>query len=206
MESAESPYYFACLDCDALYRAPVVRAGERALCPRCQANLFSRHPNFVHRAAALVVAAAFFFILANAFPFLILRANYRESYMHLSGCISGLQQQGFPVLAAMVGIFTLGAPTLLIIALLYVLVPLLRERRLRWALPFCRAIHEARRWNMVEVFLLGVLVSLLKLGNVATLTLGPSFWAFVGLIACLIAALAAIDHTELWERLEAAQP
>jgi hypothetical protein len=46
----------------------------------------------VHRAAALVVAAAFFFILANAFPFLILRANYRESYMHLSGCISGLQQ------------------------------------------------------------------------------------------------------------------
>jgi paraquat-inducible protein A len=206
MESPDSPYYFACLDCDALYSVPMLREGERALCPRCHANLFSRRANFVHRAAALVIAAAFFFILANAFPFLILRANYRESYMHLSGCISGLQEQGFPVLAAMVGIFTLGAPTLLIIALSYVLVPLLRERRLPWALPFCRAIHEARRWNMVEVFLLGVLVSLLKLGNLATLTLGPSFWAFVGLIVCLIAALAAIDQAELWARLEAAQP
>jgi paraquat-inducible protein A len=49
-------------------------------------------------------------------------------------------------------------------------------------------------------------VSLLKLGNLATLTLGTSFWAFVGLIVCLIAALAAIDHAELWEQLEAAQP
>jgi paraquat-inducible protein A len=206
MEIAKLPYYFACRDCDALYRAPAVREDERVVCPRCHASLFSRRPNFVHRAAALVVAAAFFFILANAFPFLILRADYRESYMHLAGCVSGLQEQGFPVLAAMVGVFTLGAPTLLILALLYVLVPLLRERRLPWALAFCRTIHEARRWNMVEVFLLGVLVSLLKLGNLATLTLGPSFWAFVGLIVCLIAAQAAIDHSELWEQLEAAQP
>jgi paraquat-inducible protein A len=59
---------------------------------------------------------------------------------------------------------------------------------------------------MVEVFLLGVLVSLLKLGNLATLTLGTSFWAFVGLIVCLVSALAAIDHAELWEQLEAARP
>jgi paraquat-inducible protein A len=87
-----------------------------------------------------------------------------------------------------------------------VLVPLLRERRLPWALTLCRTIQEARRWNMVEVFLLGVLVSLLKLGSLATLTLGTSFWAFVGLIVCLVSALAAIDHAELWEQLEAARP
>jgi uncharacterized paraquat-inducible protein A len=109
--------------------------------------------------------------------------------MHLVGCISGLQERGFSLLAAMVGVFTPGDPTLLIIALLYVLVPLLRERRLPWALSFCRAIHEAPRWNMVEVFLLGVLVRLLKLGNLTTLSLGPSFWAIVGLTVCLIAAV-----------------
>jgi paraquat-inducible protein A len=206
MEIAKSPSYFACPDCDALFSAPVVREDGRVVCPRCRANLFSRRPNFLHRATALVFAAAFFFILANAFPFLTLRADYRESYMHLAGCVSGLEEQGFPVLAAMVGVFTLAAPMLLIGALLYVLVPLLRERRLPWALSLCRVVHEAQRWNMVEVFLLGVLVSLLKLGKLATLTLGTSFWAFVGLIVCLIAALATIDHAELWEQLEEAQP
>jgi paraquat-inducible protein A len=199
-------FYFACPDCDALFSAPVVREDERVVCPRCGAKLFSRRPNFVRRATALVLAAGFFFILANAFPLLTLRADYRESNMHLAACVSGLEEQGFPVLAAMVGVFTLAAPTLLIGILLYVLVPLLRQRRLPFALPLCRAIHEAQRWNMVEVFLLGVLVSLLKLGKLATLTLGTSFWAFVGLILCLIAALAAIDYSELWEQLEAAQP
>src|ERR1700730_16788875 len=106
----------------------------------------------------------------------------------------------------MFGVFTLAAPTLLIAALLYVLVPLLRRRRLPWALPCCRVIREARRWSMVEVFLLGVVVSLLKLGTVAKLTLGTSFWAFVGLMVCLVAALTVIDFAELWEQLEAAQP
>jgi paraquat-inducible protein A len=206
IENAKSAHYFACPDCDALFSVPVIRAEERVVCPRCRANLFSRRPNFVHRATALVFSAAFFFILANLFPFLSLRSDYRKSDMYLAGCVSGLEEQGFPVLAAMVGVFTLAAPMLLIGTLLCVLVPLLHERRLPWALPICRAIHQARRWNMVEVFLLGVLVSLLKLGSLATLTLDTSFWAFVGLIVCLLAALAAIDYAELWEQLEAAQP
>ncbi len=185
---------------------PIVRENERVLCPRCRAGLFSRRPNFVHRATALTLAGAIFLILSNAFSFLTLRADYRESAMHLSGCVSGLEEQGFPLLAAMVGVFTIVAPTLLIGALLYVLVPLLRGRRLPWALPLCRAIHEARYWNMTEVFVLAVLVSLLKLGTLATITLNVSFWAFVGLIVCLIAALSTIDNGELWAQLEAAKP
>jgi paraquat-inducible protein A len=175
------------------------------ICSRCGGHLFSRGIDALHRATALVFAAAFFFALANAFPFLTLRADYRESEMLLVGSVSGLEAQGFTILATMVGLFTLVAPALLIGALLYVLVPLLSERRLPGAVLLCRAIHEARRWNMVEVFLLGVLVSLLKLGKLAELTLGTSFWAFVALIVSLAAALAAIDHRELWAKVEAAR-
>jgi len=205
MTLSHSSRHLACPDCDALFTEPAVSAGERVVCPRCGASLLSCRPHAVQRAAAFTFSAAFFFVLANAFPFLTLRADYRESDMVLAGSVSGLEHQGFPVLAAMVAVFTLAAPTLLIATLLYVLVPLLRDRQLPGAALVCRGIHEARRWNMVEVFLLGVLVSLLKLGKLATLTLGTSFWAFVGLIICLAAALSAIDHRELWAKLEAAQ-
>ena len=47
---------------------------------------------------------------------------------------------------------------------------------------------------MLDVYLLGVLVSLLKLGKLATLTLGTSFWAFVGLIVCL--TLVRVVHPQ----------
>jgi paraquat-inducible protein A len=105
-----------------------------------------------------------------------------------------------------VAIFVLVAPFVIIAGLLYLLLPLFHNRRLPGALRLCRWIYQIRRWNMIEVFLLGALVSLLKLGKLATLTLGTSFWALVGLIVCLAAALTSIDHRELWARLEAAQP
>jgi paraquat-inducible protein A len=195
----------ACSYCDLLLRAPALQEGERSFCPRCGANLFTQRPNMVERAAAFTLAAAMLFLLANLFPFLKLRAGYRESDMLLAGSVSGLQDHGYPLLAAAVALFTLAAPTLVIGGLLYLLLPLLAGARLPGAARLGRGVQEARRWNMLEVFLLGVLVSLLKLGSLATLMLGASFWAFVGVIVCLTAALATLDQHELWARLERAR-
>lgn len=196
----------ACPDCDALYSPPAVPLRARTFCARCGTNLFTRRPNMLARATALTIAAAVLFIVANLFPFLSLRADYRESDMVLSGSVSGLENHGYPILAAAVAVFTLAAPTLVIGGLLYLLLPLLlADARLPGAAGLARGVQEARRWNMVEVFLLGVLVSLLKLGSLATLTLGTSFWAFVGVIVCLTAALATLDQHEFWARLEDAR-
>ena len=83
---------------------------------------------------------------------------------------------------------------------------MLSDRRLSGAAWICRTVSTARRWNMTDVYLLGVLVSFLKLGKLAQLTLGVSFWAYVALILCLTAAVTSIDNRELWTRLELAQP
>jgi paraquat-inducible protein A len=131
-----------------------------------------------------------------------IEAGFRRSQMLLWQSASGLEEQGYPYLASAVSLFILVAPALIIGGLLYLLLPLLWGRRLPGAIPLCRWVLWARRWNMIEVFLLGALVSLLKLGKLATLTLGTSFWAFVALIICLTAALAAVHPQELWARLE----
>lgn len=198
-----SSKHIACPDCDALYLAPALREGEQVICVQCHASLFNYHRNSLQRAAALTVAAAFLFVAANCFPFMTLRAGFRESQMILSQSTFGLEHQGSPYLGLAVGLFTLVAPTLIIGGLIYLLFGLLAGRRLPGAILLCRWVYRARRWNMLEVFLLGALVSLLKLGKLATLTLGISFWAFVGLIICLTAALSSIDYRELWARLEA---
>ncbi|HEY5036524.1 MAG TPA: paraquat-inducible protein A [Chthoniobacterales bacterium] len=205
MDPAGSSRYLACPDCDALFPATHVGEGEVIECSRCGATLFHYHPNSIHRALAFTIAAAFLFLVSNFFPFMTLRAGYRESEMVFSQSVSGLEHQGYPFLGAAVAVFTLIAPSLIILGLTYLLLPLLSGRRWPGAIPLCRWIYRARRWNMLEVFLLGALVSLLKLGKLATLTLGISFWAYVGLIICLTAALSSIDYRELWTRLEHAE-
>ena len=203
--SASSTALLVCHDCDALLEMPELAEGEKAICPRCVAVLITRGRNSLHRAAAFAMASAFLFFVANWFPFLTLRAGLRESQMLLWQSATALGDQGYPYLAAAVALFIVGAPALLIAGLLYVVLPLLWNRRLPGAVPLCRWVLSARRWNMMEIFLVGVLVSLLKLGKLATLLLGTSFWALVVLIICLTAALASIHPRELWRHLELAR-
>jgi paraquat-inducible protein A len=184
---------------------PNLAEGEKAICPRCVCVLFTRGRNSVHRAAAFAMAAAVLFVVANSFPFLTMRAGFRESQMLLWQSATGLGAGGYPALAVAVGVFIVGAPVLLIVGLLYVNLPLLWNRRLPGAITLCRWLLHARRWNMMEVYLISVLVSLLKLGKLATLMVGTSFWALFALIICLTAALASIHPRELWERMEEAR-
>jgi paraquat-inducible protein A len=182
-----------------------VSEGEEVLCSRCGALLFVRRVNSVPQGAALMLAAAIFFVLANSFPFLSLRTGFRESEMVLWQSVLGLEDQGYLFLAFVVATFILVAPALIISGFLYLLLPLMADRRWRGSAPLFRWIHYARRWNMVEVYLLGAIVSLVRLQRLAVINLGTSFWSFAGLIVCLMAAVTAIDYHELWERLERAK-
>ena len=195
----------ACPNCDALFETPVVEKGEEVVCSRCGALLFVRRRNSVTRAAALMLSAAIFFLLANSFTFLSLRAGLRESEMLLWESVPGLANEGYTYLAFAVAIFILGAPALIIGGFLYLLLPLMADRRWRGAGPLFRWIHHARRWSMVEVFLLASIVSLVRLQRLAIVSLGTSFWASAGLVLSLVAAVTAIDYHELWERLERAK-
>ena len=194
----------ACPECDALVDAPELSIGDKVLCPRCESLLVSFQPNSLHRTAAFAMAAAVLFVVSNLFPFLTLSAGFRASEMRLWQSVSGMGEQGYPYLAAAIAIFILAAPALVIGVLLYLVLPLLADRRLPGAVALGRWLNRAKRWNMAEVYLVSVLVSLMKLGHLATLTLGTSFWAYVALIVCLTAAIVSIHPHELWHRIEEA--
>ena len=68
-----------------------------------------------------------------------------------------------------------------------------------------RYLNVLAPWGMVEVFMLGVLVSIVKLAKMATIVPGPAVWALVGLMFVLAAASAALDPHEVWDRWEASQ-
>jgi paraquat-inducible protein A len=83
--------------------------------------------------------------------------------------------------------------------------PLLIGRAGPGAFGVAKWMYRCEPWNMVEVFLLGVLVSLMKLAKVSDVHFGIGFWAFAGVMLCMAAAVAGIDREELWDRLEVAE-
>ena len=55
---------------------------------------------------------------------------------------------------------------------------------------------------MVDIFVVGILVALVQLGNYMTITPGPGALAFAGVVVITMFAAMSFDPRLLWDRLE----
>ena len=102
-------------------------------------------------------------VVVHVFPFLTMDAASLRRHLTLVGAAKALLNEGSPVLGCAVALFTMVTPLVLAGGMLYVCGPLLFGRLAPGGLQVAKWMHQSEPWNMVEVFLLGVLVSLLLL-------------------------------------------
>lgn len=193
----------ACPDCDLLNRLPEALEGT-LLCSRCGSVLHRVKPNSIERSLALTLAALILFVLSNSFPFLAMKSGglVRETTL-LTG-IGELWTQDLQGLSCLVLLTCVLVPLAQMLGLLYILAPLYRGRKpAAHAAPVFRLVREAAPWGMMEVFMIGILVALVKLGHMATIVPGISVYSFGALIFVLSAAFSSLDPPLLWHYLDA---
>jgi paraquat-inducible protein A len=122
----------------------------------------------------------------------------------LVGAATALIEEDAPILGSSIILFTVVTPLMLAGGMMYVCGPLMIGRAAPGARGVAKWMYRSEPWNMVEVLLLGVVVSLMKLAKVSDVHFGIGFWAFAGVMLCMAAAVAGIDREELWDRLEVA--
>ena len=157
------------------------------------------------RPISYAVSAAVLLIMANAFPFLALEASGLENAMTLPGSAMALYRDGFPSIAVLVLGPIVGIPALVLATVLALLIPLRRGHSAPWLVAAGRILFLLNPWSMVEVFVIGVLVSLVKIGAMAHVILGVSFWAYVGFAVCFTATISSLDRLRMWRGIEACE-
>ena len=195
----------ACLECDLMIEIGELKSGQRARCPRCNRLLTSHNDEATSRALAFAFAAALLLVMANSFPFLELQASGLEKTMTIPRAGAELYRDGHAVLAGMVLVPIAVLPAVILATMITLLVPLRRRARSSWLVPTGRLLFALNPWCMVEVFIIGVLVSLVKIGAMATIVIGISFWAYIGFVLCFIAAVGSLDRFQIWREIEACQ-
>jgi paraquat-inducible protein A len=194
--------WVACHDCDLLQRLGGIPEGGAARCRRCGGLLRKRRPRSIERTLALAIGAAVLFVVANSFPFLSFDMKGQETQTTLVTGVRDLWQQGKPELAGLVLLTIFLAPLLQIAVLLYVLVPLHRGR-VPWQMPRAfRLLRRVEPWSMMEVFMIGILVAVVKLMGMASIVPGLALWAFALLFLLISGAVASLDPQAVWERAE----
>jgi paraquat-inducible protein A len=194
--------FIACHECDVIHRIKPLPAREAAHCIRCGAVLYKHKPNSLERTLAFAFAGLILFILANSFPFLGLKIGSQVRETTLITGIYELYVQGMQVIAILVLLTTVLVPFIQILCLLYILLPL-KFHRLPKGLPrLFRFVNSVGPWGMMEVFMVGILVSLVKLAGMAKITPGISLYSFLALIFVLAAMTVSLDSHLIWQKWE----
>ncbi|APW36701.1 paraquat-inducible membrane protein A [Rhodoferax koreense] len=198
------PDSLICDGCDAVYRRVPLRPREVARCPRCATEL-ERHTGTQHRRILpLALASLVMFAIANLFPIAEIELRGLRSQTTLVGAVAALGGEGMSLVALLVLATTLLFPLVQLLILLWLLVPLQwHRRRVAGFAPLVRLMQMLRPWGMVEVFMLGVLVAIVKLTSLATVLPGPALWAFVALTV-LLTVVMSFDPRGFWEMAEGA--
>jgi len=190
----------ACHECDLLHHVRPLPVGMQARCTRCGALLYRRRRNSLDRTLALNVAGLILFALANSFPFLAMKFEGQYQQIVLLTGIRELYRQGLPEIAVLVLLTTIISPLVQLTGLLYVLLPLKLDRLPPAVWRVFRWVRNLQPWSMLEVFMLGILVALVKLAKMADIIPGISLFCFLGLIYILAAISASLDPHSVWEK------
>lgn len=190
----------ACHECDLLHRLGPLPQGTLARCTRCGSVLLRHRPKSLERTLALSITGLILFTLANSFPFLAMtfEGQYRQIVL-LTG-IKEFYNQGMPEIALLVFLTTFVSPLLHLSGLLYVLLPLKLNMLPPAVWRVFRWVRSLQPWSMLEVFMLGILVALVKLTDMADVVPGISLYCFLALIYVLAAITASLDPSSVWEK------
>jgi paraquat-inducible protein A len=192
------PTLIACRHCDALFRRPRLPGSNLARCSRCSSTLYRAGSAQLDRLCAITVAALITFIIAQSFPIIALDANGISSESSLIGALVVLWNEGMHAVALMVLCATVLFPLVELAALLYVLLPLRRGVIPPGFRYVMHAICFVRPWGMLEVFMVGVLVAIVKLVSIARVIPETALFAFAAL-TLMITVVAMFDFRRLWD-------
>ncbi len=192
----------ACHECDWVSALPPLGSGEKASCPRCSHVLVKRHRYPAQRSMALAIASLVALIVAISFPFVSFSVGGIGNRIELTQTATALINFHQPIVAIAVIMTIVVLPAVYLTGVIWLQFGLLRACPLPLSRDIARSLAHLTPWMMADVFIIGALVSLIKVAGMAQIELGISFWAFCVFAILLLMTTQSIDADWMWFSLE----
>ena len=195
-----------CGDCGLRQRRPELAPGQSAYCAACGAKLIQDKPRGVEWALALTLTALVLLAVANFTDFMTFEFRGRSQGNRIITGVLELSRLGYAPLAALILFTSVVAPLLHLSGMFCVLASVQFGRSPSWLGPLFRRLEFLRPWAMLEVYLLGIFVAVVKLGQLASIELATAFWAYIALIVVATAAADVLDRRSVWDNVRLTGP
>ena len=192
----------ACPECDLLLNPTLPEFGEKAHCPRCGFLLQRPQKNSIERTFALSIAGLALLFPANLLPLVGIKVlgNSKDGIV-FSGVVSLFSENMWAV-ALLVLLSSILFPVLNIVLSLLISGHLYFKRPSPQLVRWMRWLQHLDEWAMLEVYMLGIIVAVVKLSSMAELRFGFGLYAFIGLLLVTSMLASSLDEALFWRRID----
>jgi paraquat-inducible protein A len=187
-----------CKKCATLHRKTVLTSKTKAICITCHSTLYRKHEDLLNKSLALSIATLIFFITANLFPIVTIDLGGSVNGITLSSVFLTMFEKQFYFAGLLSAFVIFLLPFLLIGNFVFLLLFMklkINEKAVKRMLVLLSTLLP---WNMVEIFLISILVAMVKLIGYAEIHFGISFWALVLFVFFDIYISKNISMIALW--------
>ncbi|WDT87436.1 paraquat-inducible protein A [Alteromonas sp. 009811495] len=189
-----------CEQCHTSVKIPSLSHRQRAVCPVCNHTLVSFRNQASEKMLAYSFSAFIFLLLSLPFNFLTFKASGQKHSIDLPTGITVLIEQDYLSLAIITSLATVLLPGIVIVGIFLLSLAQIKQQRPFYLNRLFRLVKALLPWSMAEIFLVGTLVSLIKITELADVAIGMSFYAFIGFSALTALCISQFDVTryQMW--------
>nr|WP_146163845.1 paraquat-inducible protein A [Vibrio splendidus] len=201
----------SCIECGLVSQFRELPSGSEASCPRCHHTLCSIGASKGQGVMAYAVASLITLVMSLTFPYMSFSVQGISQQITLYQAVDMMNRLDNSLIAALLFLAVIFLPAYFLISAIW-FYSLTEKRRThspnlsRLAIFILKTLSWVKPWLMVDVFLIGVLVSWIKIAALADVSMGISFWAF-GIYAMLVVkTISLVDFDWIWDRLIPPKP
>jgi len=192
----------ACPECDLLIRKAEPGPGLKCLCPRCRSMLFHVKRNPVERTLIMSLTGLIFFVPAMVLPIMTLNVLGLEQSANIIQWVSALFRTGFHMVGIVVLLTVVVIPPLKLLLLFYVSMAIRIKAHCNNLGSIFRFYQRMDEWGMLEICMLGILVSIIKLKDLAQISYGIGLFCFVLLLTITLISSVTLDEHKYWSLIQ----
>ncbi|WP_299265275.1 paraquat-inducible protein A [uncultured Psychrosphaera sp.] len=194
-------FIISCEECGLVVSVSKLEEGQKAHCPRCDHTLTKKIGHPKQKTLAYALTCLIMLFLSLSFPFMSFSFQGLTQEITLLNAVNMLEQYQNSLLALLLLTTVIILPTIYMSLVLYLYVAASKKQTGSKRIIFlCKLLFKIKPWLMVDVFLLGVLVSLIKISSLADVSLGPSFFTFCLYAVLVVKCVSLVDRSWLWEQ------
>ena len=191
----------ACPECDVLLNTTPVKVGQKLECPRCGFVLRRPQRDVINRALALSLTTLILIVPANILPMMSWSMLGLNNVDTMVKGVMQLYLQGYWWMAFLVLVCSMLAPLLesLLVAAICIMVKANLFNRLMARMLIWQA--HIRRWAMLEVYMLSILVAYIKMIDEGDIEVGVGLLCFTAMLLAVTLNTLLFDTHSIWERI-----